>query len=132
MRTRTLSAVLALLCAAACSGGGSSNGSTGGGAYGGSGPTTPVNDNPAPTSPNTINANPSLNFNPTYLTVPAGTTVTFAFGSIAHTITFTSPGSPADVPATSNASVNVVFPTAGTYNFHCSIHTYMTGYITVQ
>lgn len=131
MRTRTLSVLLTLLCAAACSGGGSGNSSGGSNGYG-TGPTTPVNLNPAPTSPNTINANPSLNFNPTSLTVSAGTTVNVVFGSTQHTITFDTPGSPANVPATSNATVGIVFPTAGTYNFHCSIHTYMTGTITVQ
>lgn len=128
MRMRALSVVLTLLCAAACSGGSNSSGSN---PYS-SGPTTPVDQDPAPTSANTINANPSLQFNPTALTVSAGTTVNVVFGSIAHTITFTTAGSPANVPATMNATVGIPFPTAGVYNFHCSIHTYMVGTITVQ
>lgn len=89
-------------------------------------------DNPAPTTPNTINTNPAIAYNPPYLTVSPGTTVTFNFFSVQHGVTFTTPGSPNNIPPTMNASVNVVFPTAGTYNFHCPIHTYMTGYIIVQ
>lgn len=124
----------AVVCLAACSkSNDSSNNSSNGGVYG-SGPTTPTtpNNNPAPSSPNTVNANPGLAFNPALLTVTAGTTVTFSFGDTAHTVTFTTAGSPANIPATSNASVSVTFPTAGTYNYQCSIHPYMTGTIQVN
>jgi plastocyanin len=126
MRTALIPAVTLVLIA--CSGGG------GGGATGGTGPynTQPSTDNPAPTAPNTINANPAIAYNPQYLTVAPGTTVTFTFFSVQHGVTFDTPGSPSNVPPTTNASVNVVFPTAGTYNFHCPIHSYMTGYVTVQ
>ena len=93
---------------------------------------TGTNNDPSPTTANTINANPALDFKPTTLTVPAGTTVTFSFGSVAHTVTFNNAGSPANVPASSNTQVGVAFPTAGTYPFHCSIHPTMTGSITVH
>jgi plastocyanin len=136
MRVNVLYIATAVLCVAACSkssnSGSASNGS--GGVYG-TGPTSPgpgVSTNPAPTDPNTVNANPGLAFNPSLLTVTAGTTVTFAFGDTAHTVTFKSAGSPADIPATSNANVSVTFPTAGTYNYQCSIHPYMTGTIQVN
>jgi plastocyanin len=137
MRTRMLSMVVVLLGAAACSGGAGSNaganGYGGDGSGGGSGyPTSPGPTDPAPTSPNTINANPSLDYNPTALTVAAGTTVTFVFGSVGHSVTFTSAGSPASIPVTMDSSVGVLFPTAGTYDFHCTVHTYMQGTITVQ
>ena len=126
MRTRAITMVAVLIGFTACSGGG--------GASSGTGPynTQPSADNPAPTTANTINANPAIVYNPSYLVVAAGTTVTFNFFSVTHGVTFVSPNSPANVPPTTNASVNVVFPTVGTYNFHCPIHTYMTGYITVQ
>jgi plastocyanin len=137
MRTTILSMAIALLVAAACSGGAGSNaganGYGGNGGNGGSGyPTSPGPTDPAPTSPNTINANPSLDYNPTALTVAAGTTVTFVFGSTGHSVTFTSAGSPASVPVPINNSSPGVSPTPGTYNFYCTGHTYMQGTITVQ
>lgn len=134
MRVNALYIATAVLCLAACSK--SSDSSNNGSGVYGSGPTSPAGtgttSNPAPTSPNTVNANPGLAFNPSLLTVTAGTSVTFSFGDLAHTVTFTTAGAPANIPATSNADVSVVFPTAGTYNYMCTIHPYMTGTITVQ
>jgi plastocyanin len=130
-RMKSLNVMFALACLAACGGGGSNSGTTS--PYGGGGTTTTGADqNPAPTTPNTINANPGLAYNPTSLTVSSGTTVTFSFGAVGHSITFNTSGAPADVPVTSNANVTRVFSTTGVFNFHCSVHTYMTGTITVQ
>ncbi|MGH7656325.1 MAG: cupredoxin domain-containing protein [Gemmatimonadaceae bacterium] len=133
MRMNSVYLATAILCVAAC-GKSSDSGSTNSGVYGGSGPTTPTtpSNNPAPSAPNTVNANPGLAFNPALLTVTAGTTVTFSFGDTAHTVTFTTAGAPANIPATSNADVSVTFPTAGTYNYMCTIHPYMTGTIVVN
>ena len=133
MRMKALYIATAILCVAGCSKS-SDSGSSNNGGYAGYGPTTPTtpSNNPAPSAPNTVNANPGLAFNPSLLTVTAGTTVTFAFGDTAHTVTFKSAGSPANIPATSNANVSVLFPTAGTYNYQCSIHPYMTGTIQVN
>ena len=139
MRTNALYIAAAILCFAACSksngygttaannsGTGTGTGTDTGSGYG-------VNpQDPAPTTPNTVNANPTLDFNPASLTITHGTTVSFVFGNVAHTVTFTSAGAPANVPATSNATVGVTFPTAGVYTYMCSIHTQMTGTITVQ
>jgi plastocyanin len=124
----------AILCVAACSRSNDSANTGNGGVYGTGGPTTPTtpSNNPAPSAPNTVNANPGLAFNPSLLTVTAGTTVTFSFGDTTHTVTFKTAGSPASIPATSNADVQVLFPTAGTYNYQCSIHPYMTGTIVVN
>ena len=139
MRANALYVAAAILCVAACAkSSDSGNVATNGSAYPGGAPTGPtyptdtVNSNPAPASPNTINANPSLDFNPPTLTVTHGTSVNFVFGSIAHTVTFTSAGAPAGIPATSNATVAVTFPTAGVYTYMCTIHTNMTGSVTVQ
>jgi plastocyanin len=138
MRPNILYIATAILCAAACaksndSGSVAQNGSPyGGNPTGPTYPTDTVNTNPAPISPNTINANPGLAFNPTTLTITHGTSVNFVFGSVAHTVTFTSAGAPASVPATSNSTVAVTFPTAGVYTYMCTIHTNMTGSVTVQ
>jgi plastocyanin len=121
-------ALACLACLAACGGYGSSTSPYGGG----NNPGTPVDQNPAPTSANTVNANPALAYNPTSLTVAVGTTVTFNFGSVGHSVTFTTAGAPAEIPVTSNATVTRVFPTAGTFNYHCTVHSNMTGVIVVQ
>jgi plastocyanin len=68
-------------------------------------------------------------FSPTPDTIAAGSSITFQFDDIAHTVTWDQdPGGVADIPATSNGDVTRTMP-AGTYTFHCSIHTYMTGTI---
>ena len=125
-----------MVCAAAvmsaCGGGGSGGGYDSSTGPGSNGSGNDANDNPAPTTPNTINANPAIAYNPTSLTVSPGSTVTFVFGSVGHSVTFTTAGAPASIPVTSNASVQVVFPTAGVYNFHCTVHPVMNGTITVQ
>jgi plastocyanin len=71
-------------------------------------------------------------FSPTPDTVAAGSVVTFQFDDVMHTVTWDeNPGNVANIPATSNADSTRVLP-AGTYTFHCSIHTYMTGTIVAQ
>jgi plastocyanin len=126
MRKHMISLVVVALAAAACSSGGGTS-------YSGStGPTNTVDQNPAPTTPNTINANPGLAFNPTALTVTKGTIVTFNFGTVGHSVTFTTTGAPASIPVSSNTTVQVTFPTAGAFSFYCTVHSYMTGTITVQ
>ncbi len=71
-------------------------------------------------------------FSPTPDTVVAGSTVTFQFDDVMHTVTWVeNPGGVANIPATSNADSTRVLP-AGTYTYHCSIHLYMTGTIVAQ
>src|SRR5215213_6009305 len=90
-----------------------------GGATGpyGSGTTTPP-------PPRTVNATPSLAFSPASLTVTAGETVTFAFGSVAHNVFFDpQTDAPADIAgANAGVSVDRAFPSAGTYRYTCHIH----------
>lgn len=76
-------------------------------------------------------------FSPSPDTVAAGTTVTFQFGNVAHTVTFDTDGSPANISSLALGGVmegdsSRTFPTAGTYTYHCSIHTYMMGTVVVQ
>ncbi|MFI5232726.1 MAG: plastocyanin/azurin family copper-binding protein [Gemmatimonadales bacterium] len=106
----------ALAGVAACSGSSYSTGPSG---------------NPPP--PNTVDATASLAFLPSTLTVASGTSVTFAFASVAHNVTFTAAtGVPADIPTSSNTSVQRTFATTGTFSYHCTIHPQMTGTVVVQ
>jgi plastocyanin len=131
---RIISASLIVALAACGSSGGSTgtygNGTTGviGGYGGGDG----GNQNPPA---NTVNASPSLAFSPSTLTINAGDVVTFAFGSVAHNVTFDNPNAatPTDIGGfNSNASIQRTFSTAGTYTYHCTIHPFMMGTVVVR
>jgi plastocyanin len=73
-------------------------------------------------------------FDPSAVDIGAGGTVNFNWGSaVTHNVTFDNP--PASVPNSgdrSSGTFTVTFNTAGTYNFHCSIHAGMTGAVTVH
>jgi plastocyanin len=87
----------------------------------------------APSTATTIVGKSNFSFTPVWTRVPAGSTVTFTFESVAHAPTFTGAlGSPANIAATANASVTRVFTTKGIYNYTCTVHTFMTGRITVE
>jgi len=88
------------------------------------------------TAPATIGSGNSVSidnfaFNPSELTVSAGTTVTWTNNQqVTHTITFDD-GS-LNQQIASGATVQKTFSTAGTYTYHCSIHPSMKGTIIVQ
>ena len=73
-------------------------------------------------------------FSPGTLTVPVGTTVTWTNRDFeVHTVTAD------DTPPTfksagldTDDSFSFTFNKAGTYSYHCSLHTHMTGKIVVQ
>ena len=121
--TRFFSASL-VIALAACSGTS--------GPYGGGDKNPPPPPPPPPA--NTVNASSSLAFTPSSLTVTAGETVTFAIGSVAHTVTFDdrNAATPNDIADNANVSIQRTFSTAGTYNYHCTIHPFMTGKVVVR
>ena len=74
-------------------------------------------------------------FSPSTVTVPLHTTVTWSWTGVnTHNVTFTAAaGVPADIGNRTSGSVGRTFDTAGTFNFHCTIHpTLMTGSVTVN
>ena len=117
-----LAAVAAVVALAACGGGGDNGTGTGGGGGGGGGLVHATR----------VNATNAITFDPNAVTIPAGDTIYFTFGTVQHNVLFTTTGAPADVPNSASTTVKRVFPTAGTFSYHCGIHPSMTGTVTVQ
>lgn len=99
----------------------------GAGCYGKSITTT---TNTAATSGNAVSIS-NFAFSPANLTVKQGTTVTWTNNdSTGHTITGNN-GGPASGTVQPGQTYSYTFSTIGTFNYHCSIHSYMTGIVTV-
>ena len=70
-------------------------------------------------------------FNPKTITIPVGTSISWTNGDTAtHTVTFDK-GPDCGNVATAT-STTITFATAGTYTYHCKIHSSMTGTVTVS
>jgi plastocyanin len=76
----------------------------------------------------------TFSFSPSTVTVTKGGIVTWsnAAGTVAHNVTFSSAGSPANVGNMTSGSASRTFNTAGTYSYSCTNHPSMTGTVTVQ
>jgi len=88
----------------------------------------------APTSgtENSVNVQGSA-FDPATLTVSVGTTVTWTNeDSVPHTITSDSGSEIGSPQLSTGQTYSHTFNTAGTYAYHCSIHTFMKGTVIVQ
>ncbi len=72
-------------------------------------------------------------FAPSQLIINVGDTVVWKNnGMMGHTVTSDSGSEMSSPTLASGASYNHTFSTTGTYNYHCSIHSSMTGVIIVQ
>lgn len=72
-------------------------------------------------------------FSPASITIATGGTVTWTFGATVHNATFGSgAGAPATIPNTSAAQVSRAFPTAGRFDYTCTLHAGMNGTVVVQ
>ena len=81
----------------------------------------------------TISATGQLTFDPTMESVHVGDIVQWTnTGSVEHTVTFDAQPSLSDSALQAGATWQVKFTTAGTYQFHCSIHPTMVGTIVVS
>jgi plastocyanin len=92
----------------------------------------------APSDTGSVTATVAAAFTPQLRSITrAGSagTLTWNFQAEPHTVTWDSqpPGAAvADIPASSNVTVTRDFPVAGTYEYHCAIHSGMTGSLLVQ
>jgi plastocyanin len=89
-------------------------------------------------SPTDVIASAALEFEPSEVTISAGNALRWQFESVTHSVTFdyhqprVGETAPVDIGPTSNAVVERTFSTHGTYSYHCSIHPWMTGIVTVN
>ena len=85
------------------------------------------------TTVTTVQVGPANAFTPSTVTIAAGTAVNWEWQGTtpAHNITFTTANAPAGVPDQTQGSAQRTFPTAGTYNYHCTNHLGMNGSVTV-
>jgi plastocyanin len=92
--------------------------------------TSPANSCGSSGAAANINAEMSNSFSPKSTTIMHGQTVCWQnSGSVLHTVTADSGSFDTDLPV---GQVFVhLFPTAGTFPYHCKIHVGMTGTITV-
>jgi plastocyanin len=81
---------------------------------------------------NTIVATTQNGFTPTRLNVAVGTTVSWQFQGVQHTVTFDEvAGAPESIPSTANATVPRPFTEAGVFTYRCTIHEGMNGTVAV-
>nr|BBH95529.1 hypothetical protein KTA_37280 [Thermogemmatispora argillosa] len=79
-----------------------------------------------------IEQNERYQFTPQTLTIKKGTRVVWLNKSDApHTVTSTNGAFADSGTIAAGATFTLLFTTAGTYQYHCSIHTYMTATIIV-
>lgn len=80
-----------------------------------------------------ISATGQLTFGPAMQTAHVGDIIQWTnTGSVMHTITFDAEPALSDPSLQPGATWEVKFTTAGTYQYHCSIHTGMVGTIVVS
>ena len=88
-----------------------------------------------PPPPGTVSVT-NNQFTPEDITVDVGDNVTWNWnsGGAGHSVLFNSAaGVPADIPVTTSGSIVRTFNTAGTFNYHCSVHgVAMSGSVIVQ
>ena len=122
---------LAVAALAACSSSTAPNTGGGGGGGGGASSNT-ITASSQTTGGGAYGSGGNYYFSPTPDTVKAGTAVAYVFGSVTHNVHFDAvANAPDSIASSTNTSVNRTFGTAGTYNYHCTIHN-ISGVVVVQ
>lgn len=100
---------------------------------GGNGPTGP-GPGPGPNPQPGVITMTATAFSPSSVTIQSGGTVTWNNTSgVLHNVTFSTSGSPANIPDHSSGSNSRTFPNNGTFAFTCTIHpATMNGSVSVQ
>jgi plastocyanin len=80
----------------------------------------------------TVAATANSTFDPPTVVIAPNGTVTWTFAML-HNVTFTGAApTGGNIPDQATGSVQRTFPTAGTYDYRCTIHAGMAGRVTVQ
>jgi len=77
-----------------------------------------------------VSATTGDQFAPAQVTVARNGTVTWSFAKL-HNVTFNTANSPANITDQSSGTASRTFPTAGTFAYHCTIHSGMNGTVEV-
>lgn len=80
----------------------------------------------------TIGATVTNHWDPAFVTVTPGSTVTWAWSGTAQPHNVDVPGFGTSAGYGTSGSFSVTFPSAGQFGFTCDIHPTMTGAVTVQ
>lgn len=81
----------------------------------------------------TVVASESNTFTPPAFAIQAGGSVTWSFGAVTHTVTFTGgSGAPANIGSGFQEQVARNFATAGSFSYVCTIHPGMAGRVIVR
>jgi plastocyanin len=76
----------------------------------------------------------TFSFSPSTVTITKGGTVTWnnEAGTTAHNVTFTTSGAPNNIGNFSSGTSSRTFDATGTYAYHCTNHSSMTGTVKVE
>jgi plastocyanin len=77
-----------------------------------------------------VTATAASTFDPSQVLVARNGSVTWTF-AMEHNVTFDGSGAPANIPTTASGSVSRAFPNAGSFPYHCTLHTGMNGTVVV-
>lgn len=129
MRISKFFSVASLVLIAGC--GSSGDGGTGPGYGGGPGTPPPASCVPGAGTVCLVSGN---KFSPGTITIASGSSITFNnISGTTHNVTFTTAGAPLNAPDFASGTQVIAFPTAGTFDYHCTIHGLsMSGVVVVQ
>jgi plastocyanin len=93
----------------------------------------PVTTGGSPTALSVDVNMPALLFVPSQIDIAQGGTLQFVFTAVQHNVIFAvTPGAPANIDVTNNATVVRQFNTKGTFSFTCTLHFNMNGTVVVH